>query len=732
MYNRVIEKRKLKKILVKYILIFVALSLLSVSAKSDIVDSLLNEIKITSSDSLKSTLYLELSDLYLPEDFENLSYIDSALLYAEKSTDEFLFALASFHKASNLNFFSEYDSAIVILKSSIEVFEKYNDTSRLSAAWGELGNSYCYQAIYDDCLDCFLKTLEYATLINNRLNIAIVQNNIGSVYYFMFQKDKALEYYQKAYILFQEEQSDYGIALSSNNIGSVYLERKSYDSALFYLTIAEQTAFEIGYLEQLAETSANLAKLYTENENFTKAEEYSLKSISLNKQIGSYHGLAKTYWNYASILYNLKNYYKAKVYLDSAITLSADVGVAEYEKKSYLWLFKVDSAMGNYHDALLAYLEYSYLKDSLENTDVEKQIADLESNFQLKIQEQENQILQAENDKNLQKIQKQKLRSIFTTICLLLLIILAGLLFNIIRQRKKYNDRLREKNSEITQQKEEILTQNEILLSKNSEIESQKEILEMYQNETQASINYALRIQIASLPNLDKLKKLVKDHSLIYLPRDIISGDFYFFNKITENKYSIAVADCTGHSVPGALMSILSIALLIEVTKENVDYTAAQVVGKVRDLIKKSLKQKWGSSSILDGMDISFVIYDKSKERFNYCGANRPLIYFRDNKINIVQGDRQPVSAHVIEKDFTDKYIDLKADDIFYLFSDGFIDQLSENEHVKYMLPTFKQDLTQIHNLDLNEQKEILLDKFENHKGNCRQTDDVTILSLKF
>lgn len=717
---------------IKYSLLFLLFILLSANLKSNEVDSLLNLINLTDKDSVKVVLFIEISDLYLPEDIENGRYIDSAFFYAKKSGDEYLLALTSFYKASNLNFYSQYDSAIVLLEYAIEIFDNYNDTLHSATSWGEMGNSYCYQAIYDHCLDCLLKAYEYVILLNNRQYIAMALNNIGNVYYFMNQQDKALEYFEKSYKIFYNDSSSYGIALASNNVGSVFFDKKQYDSALFYLNIAEKTATKINYLEQLAETSSNLAKLYIENGNFNLAEEYSLKSIALNKRIGSFHGLAKSYWAYGVLLYDQKSYFKSKLYLDSAITVSVDVGVTEYEKNSYLWLFKVDSITGNYQSALLNYLKYSELRDSLSDNDIQKQIADLESSFNLKIQEQENQLLEEKNAKQQEQIQRQKLRSTFTTIGLVLFVLLALLLVNIIRQRKKYNDRLKEKNSEITQQKEEILTQNEILTTKNVEIERQRRFLQMYQQETLASINYALRIQIASLPNLESVKNLVQDLALIYLPRDIISGDFYFYSKISEGKYAIAVADCTGHSVPGALMSILSIALLIEVTKENLDYTAAQIIGRVRELTKKSLKQKWGTDSILDGMDISFLIYDKNKSKLNFCGANLPLIYFRNSEINIIRGDRQPVGAYVVEKEFSDKYIDVHTNDIFYLFSDGFVDQLSEKELSKYMFPKFKNDLEKIHNLPLNEQKSILLDNFEEHKGDLRQTDDVTILILKF
>ncbi len=707
---------------------FIVLSLFIIPAFSNPVDSLKNIIQNTSDDSVKIMKYLEIADYFYPGDKEYSKNITIAYNIAKKNNDDFMLAIASFYKAAEMNFYSKYDSAIILLDTSIKIFEKYNDTLYLARTWGEKGNSFCYQAIYDKCLDCFLKTLEFTEALDNLHFTAMVLNNIGNVYYFLDKPQKALEYFKKSYKTYIIDESPYGIALSTNNIGSVFLDNESLDSAQYYLLIAEKTADSINYVEQLAETYANLAKLFSLKREYKKGEEYSLKSIKLNRKIGSFHGLAKTFWAYGVILFEQNRLSKSRKYLDSALIVSKKAGVKEYEKNAFKWLFKVDSALGNYQQALENYIKYNNLSDSLKSVDVEKKIADLQSNFDLKIKEKQYALLE---EKHAKQKQRQRLISIFTSIGVVLLLAIIGLLYNVSRQRKRYNKQLEEKNAEITQQKEEIITQNDDLISKNHEIIRQKEILQIYKQETSASINYAQRIQLANLPNIEAIKSSFSDVMLIYIPRDVISGDFYFYSKLNPHKRIIAVADCTGHGVPGALISILNIALLKEVIKDNQNFSAAEILQNVREKLKISLKQKWGTKSVNDGMDIGLFVFNSENNNINFAGANRPLYLFRNNKLKIIKYDRQPVGAYIREKDFKDNFLKLKKNDIIYLFSDGYIDQLSKEKKQKFLSVNFKNLLHKIHKFDFIKQKEILIDQYNNHKQNNRQTDDVTILGLK-
>lgn len=694
------------------------------------IDSLKNLISKTKDISKRIDLYIELSDNYLLGDKNKDIAIDSAYFLSLISGDKERIALSSFYKGSLYNFYSEYDSANVILSRAIKLFTEQNDTLYLAASWGEKGNSYCYRAIYDECLDCFLKSLQYTEKLNNDKYLGTVLNNIGNVYYYMGKDSQALIYYKKAYKLNKKNSFEYGIALASNNIGSYYLDNKKLDSALFYFKISEKFAKKINYFEQLAETKANMAKLFNEEKNYLKVQEYSLESIRLFKEIGSDYGLTKSYLGYSQLLFEQKKYSLSRNYIDSCYLTAKENNVTEFVKESYLWKFKLDSVAGDFKNALFNYLIYSELKDSLKSQDVEKQIANLQSVYELDKKEKENLLLKEQklNQENI--IQRQKIISIFSAFVILLFIGIIIILIFYYRNQKRNNLKLGLKNEEILQQKEEIITQNDILIEKNNEIEQQTIELKKYKQKTSDSINYAKRIQSSSLPTLTEFEYLFADSMLLYKPKDIISGDFYFHMKLNKNRHVIAVGDCTGHGVPGALMSILNSSILKEILREKPESTAAEILERARELVKLALKQNTNNQLINDGMDIALIVYNLQKNTFNYCGANRDIIYFSNSEMKIIKANKQPVAAYIKERKFEDNFIPVSKGDVFYLFSDGYIDQMGKN-YSKFLLKNFKILLSEIHFLNMDEQKIILDKKLKEHQTNHKQTDDIIILAFK-
>ncbi len=714
----------------KYLFLIIILCI-NLYSFADSADSLKKIIHTTTDVNKKIDLYLHLSDYYLLGDTNKDIAIDSAYYLALKTQDKERIALCSFYKGSTLNFYSKYDSAAILLTKAIDIFTQLNDTVNLASSWGEKGNSFCYRALYDKCLDCFLKSLKYTEELKNKKFLGTVLNNIGNVYYFMGKDKAALEYYKKALNVHFKNNFKYGIALSSNNIGSYYLDNGILDSALYYFSISQKNAKEINYFEQLAETTANLARLFQIKNNLSKSKKYSLESIKLFKKINSLYGLSKAYLGYGRLLFEEKKYVSSRLYVDSCLRTSQNAGVTEFEKEAYLWKYRLDSVAGNYKKALFNLLIYNQLKDSLKSKEVEKQIANLQSVYELDKKDKENQLLKAQKAKQQIIIQRQRLITIFTFVALILFIGFVIVLIYFYKNQKKYNNKLKLKNEEILQQKEEIITQNDILIGKNKEIEAQKSILQKYKKNITDSINYAQRIQMASLPNMSEIKGIFKDFMLIYLPKDIISGDFYFYKKIKEHKHVIAVADCTGHGVPGALMSILNISILKEILRESPDFSAAQILERARKLVKSALKQNSDKKLINDGMDISLIIFNSAEQTINYAGANRDLVYFDNSKMKILKSNKQPVAAYIKERKFDDNTVKYSTDDVFYLFSDGYPDQMAEKNYAKFLQKNFKSLLNEIYSLKMNEQKEILLEKFEQHKGKNHQTDDITILGFK-
>lgn len=688
------------------------------------IDSLYEVAKKTTNIEKRTNIYLKIIDSLYMSDSLYGELIDTVMESSKKIKNDTTLARIYLLNASYQNFLGNYDSARTIVQKAIDIYINLNDTTNLAATWGEKGNTYCYEGIYDKCLECFLKSLEYTEHLNNPKYLALTMNNIGNVYYYLGKKQKALDYFKRSFLIYSKDNFDYGIALSGNNIGSIFLEQGNLDSAYYYFILAIQYAKKINYVDQLAETNANLSEVFFQKKEYEKAEIYAQKAIKYYKAINTEYGIAKAYWNYSEILLKINKLTEAKKYVDSAIVTSETGGFLQFQKNSYHTAFKIDSAIGDYPSALKHYILYSQTKDSITNENSKKQIANLESVYKLKQKEKENELLKIKQAHQDEVIKRQRIITASAAIAILLTLIIVFILFRLNRIQKKHNTELELKNNEILLQKEELLTQNE-------QIEEQRSQLNKFYIRMSDSVKYAQRIQNAMLSDISNFDSVFKENFLIYLPKDVVSGDFYFYFELEENKKLVAVGDSTGHGVPGAFMSILNMSILREIIRFNKNYSAAQMLNIARDYVIDALSKHESSENLRDGMDIALLIIDENQKTINFAGAKRPVIYFQNNQLNIIKGDKQPVAEFIFKKEFTDKYIDYQDSTIFYLFSDGYYDQMGENHGTKFYLSNFRKLLKEIFSLPMKKQKEILLQKLEQHKGNCVFTDDITVLGFK-
>jgi serine phosphatase RsbU (regulator of sigma subunit) len=243
------------------------------------------------------------------------------------------------------------------------------------------------------------------------------------------------------------------------------------------------------------------------------------------------------------------------------------------------------------------------------------------------------------------------------------------------------------------------------------------------------SIHYASRIQTAVLPSADVLDDYVQDHFILFKPRDVVSGDFYWM-KEKDDKLVLVAADCTGHGVPGAFMSMLGVSFLNEIVNKAEVIAANTILDELRYLVKSTLSHSKEQKA--DGMDISLVIIDKQKMKMQFAGAYNHLYLFRDKELQVTKADRMPIGNYVgKEKPFTNHELDLKKGDTFYLLSDGFPDQFDEYSKKKFSIKRLKEVFSEIHTKPMDEQKEFLDDTFYKWKGNHWQMDDVLITGVK-
>ena len=262
-----------------------------------------------------------------------------------------------------------------------------------------------------------------------------------------------------------------------------------------------------------------------------------------------------------------------------------------------------------------------------------------------------------------------------------------------------------------------IIEAEEIIIQKNLDITD--------------SIEYAKRIQQAMLPPYQHIENISKNNFIIYMPKEIISGDFYWISKVKEETILI-VADCTGHGVPGAFMSMLGIALLNKIVNERSISEPANILNRLRIDIINSLRQTGEENETQDGMDISVVKINKEKNKLTFAGAMNPSFILRNNEIIELEADKMPIGIHHnVKLPFGQHEHNLHKNDILLMFSDGYVDQFGGIKNKKFKLKNLKKLFLEMENQDMEEQKSILLEKYKNWKGKEEQIDDILMIGLK-
>ena len=288
--------------------------------------------------------------------------------------------------------------------------------------------------------------------------------------------------------------------------------------------------------------------------------------------------------------------------------------------------------------------------------------------------------------------------------------------------KRRDNNKLEEQNiaiskanNEITRQKEEIATQNEKIIE---------------------SIMYAQNIQRAVMPPVEFFEQFLPDHFILLKPRDIVSGDFYWGSQLGD-KFIFTAADCTGHGVPGAFMSLLGIAFLNEIVgrMSPQTITAGEILTQLRNNVMTYLRQSGKEDEQKDGMDMALCIYDRKESKLQYAGANNPLLIIRNNEMIQIDPDEMPIGYYEGQADhFTNHEMDIHMGDMTYMFSDGYADQFGivNGRKKKYLIKRFREFLMEIHNLDMDTQKQRLDDNLLEWRGELKQLDDVLVFGARF
>jgi len=348
---------------------------------------------------------------------------------------------------------------------------------------------------------------------------------------------------------------------------------------------------------------------------------------------------------------------------------------------------------------------------------ISSQIAMMDEQLK-KISEQEDRIRI-----QLATLEKQKLILYFVLFALALVGFLAYYIYRGYKIKKEANIRLEEKNRTISLQKDEIERQRDIAAAQRDQIAYQKKHIE-------DSIMYAKRIQTALIPSLELFSDKL-EHFVLYKPLAIVSGDFYWVTNI-DNKQVIICADCTGHGVPGAFMSMFGVTTLNEIINNRRILMPDQIIENLRQAVINSFSQSIDEDTVKDGMDIAVCTVDFETGTLWFSGANNPLYLIRNHELVHYRGDKMPVAIHYRMQPFNLHKIDLLKGDKFYIFSDGYVDQFGGPKQKKFMSNQFKEALVELDEVPMLKQAERLNEIFEKWRGDSPQVDDVTLIGIRY
>ena len=596
------------------------------------------------------------------------------------------------------------------LKQAYEISLKTANYRIQSDISNQIGYNYYFLSDFNHSVEFFLKTLKICELQGNKSGIAGCHNNIGSIYLELEDTVNALHHHLLALSIRKEinkndEESKNAIAMSYGNVGKTYFLASNYTKAMEYYNLCLAISKEVGNKKREALMLNNIGSILAEQQQYDAALPYFLNALNLYKEIDSPENIALCLNNIAEIYFRKKDYTNSIENYKAALVISENNSSLSDMKTSYDGLRNCYVAVGDYklaHD----YLSKSVLiKDSIFNEENSSQINELLAKFDSDKKEQEIKILQ--KDKEMSSWLRNSL-----IVGSLLLVFLAISLYSRNKVKQKANSELSLKNRNIEEQKQIV--------------EYQKLALEVHQKEIVDSINYAKRIQYALLANEDLLSKNLDSHFVLFKPKDIVSGDFYWAAE-HNNSFYIAVCDSTGHGVPGAFMSLLSIGFLSEAIKEK----SIAEPNQVFDYVRKRLIESITNEDQRDGFDGILLRFEKTSHTITYVAANNHPIIVSNNEIRHLAYDKMPVGKGVKSDKFTLHTIQSSKEDTIYLYTDGYADQFGGEKGKKFKYKPLNDMLLLNNKRALNEQKEILDTTFNNWQGSLEQVDDVLIVGIK-
>ncbi|MBK6835158.1 MAG: SpoIIE family protein phosphatase [Bacteroidetes bacterium] len=706
MDEKEIRNRK-RRITTVVITVFLLIPFFTFSNKED---SLLSALKNASIDTVKFDLTAKIYTIQIKKgNFSKAKfYIDTLNILAEKIKTKKITATFFQLKANYFYKINHFDSSIYYNYKSIEIAAKIKYYLPLIRCHVNLGNIYNQNSDYQKAISSFQKAEQYSILTKDTFGIISTTLNIGSLYYFINDyKQAKINFLTTIRICEKSPKYKNELANAYNNYATIFLNQMpiNLDSAMHYYNLYLQLSTELELENNIALAYYNIAEVYRSKQETAKARENYLLAEKIYREEEDTVGLMKVFLGFAD------NYILENKNAEALDMLKEGLQYSiQYEMTAHTsdFLKSISTAyynLGNYKEAIDYYKKGSLLSDSIYNADNSKILYDMQTKYETAEKEKQNKLLEAENIISTKTIKQQQLITYFIIGGLLLTLLLAFFIFRGLKIQRKAN-------AIISKQKEEV-TQQKLIVE-----EHQKEILD--------SIHYAKRIQNTLLAHKEFVDQYIPNNFIYFNPKDIVSGDFYWATK-KENYFYLAICDSTGHGVPGAFMSLLSIGFLSEAINEK------HIIepNKVFDYVRMRLIDSVSKDGQKDGFDGILLQLNLVTKEIKYAAANNAPIQISNGNIIELEKDKMPVGHGERKEDFKLFNITANKGDTLYLYTDGYADQFGGSKGKKYKYKQLNELLANNSNKALTEQAELLSETFNSWKGNLEQVDDVCVVGIR-
>ena len=740
----------------KIVFIFILSIQFSVFAqKKSSVDSLFNLLSTEIEDTSRVKILNELAVLHFNINTDSSVYFAKKAISFSKKTK---YPKGKMHAFSILGrayaYVANFDSALFYLQLSLSEYSRNEDKKGIITVKTRMALVFMMQSKYDIALDYFFKALKLAEETNNLEKKRSILNNISVLYLDIGKFEKSYKYITEALKISIKLEDEYGEASAYANIALFYAKKKEHKRALDYHKKALLLFMDLNLNEEIAQVYLAIGETYYSIDKYQRALDNSKIALEYLENIGKTESVSILYKNMGMASIKLKNYKNARKYLLEALKFDKNSNAENTKLQIYLYLAKLDSTQGKYKNAMLYYQKYEQVKDSIYILQKEKQISEVQVKYDTQKKETENNTLKEKQKLDTERIDKQHFINVVLITLSFFFIVLIVIFKRVYSKAKNNNTLLNTKNFIIKNKNNELRTQKQEIENQKNNLEWHIQKLVEHEDLRTDSIKYALKIQMAVLPDRHLMDLLFKEYFIFLKPLQIVSGDFYWLKKI-DNNLIFTIADCTGHGVPGGFLSMLGISTLNEIVNKHESLKASDILERLRETFKKSLVQTYDENKTYDGMDISLCVYNTETKILQFSGAYRPLYLitkninsekideFKNNSnchINTsnshtlieIKPDKQPIGPFFKEKPFTNHKIRIQKEDVIYLFSDGYTDQLDHEKDKKYTSKRFKNLLLSIQEMSMPSQKKMIKNTFEKWIGSTKQTDDILIGGVKF